>query len=325
MKTKKKYFVTGGTGFIGSHLIQKLLKKDHQVVALARNLKKAEPLKAMGVELAFGDITDRSTLKKPMQGVDGIFHLAAWYKIGVDSSPAEPVNVKGTENVLTTMQELNIPKGVYTSTLAVNSDTDGQIVDETYRFQGQHLSAYDKTKWKAHYEVAVPLIRQGLPLIIVLPGLVYGPGDTSQLGELLQQAVKGKLNILPGGRTGVCWSHIQNIVQAHLLAMEKGTPGETYIIAGPCHTYHKGFKTAGQVTGQKIRALWIPPWLMRMMSRVMSIIEKIIPVPATFSAEAMRVTAGITYYGDNSKAKRELGYTPRSLEQGLRDTFVNKK
>lgn len=325
MKTKKKYFVTGGTGFIGSHLIQKLREKNHKVVALVRNQQKAKFLKAMGVEIAPGDITDRRTLKKPMQGVDGIFHLAAWYKIGFDSSPAESINVKGTENVLETMQELNIPKGVYTSTLAVNSDTSGQIMDETYCYLGQHLSAYDKTKWQAHYEVAVPLIKQGLPLVIVMPGLVYGPGDTSQLGELLQQAVNGKLNILPGGKTGVCWSHVQDIVQAHLLAMEKGNPGETYIIAGPCHTYRHGFQKVGQVTGQKIRALWIPPWLMKMMSRVMSFIEKIIPVPATFSAEAMRVTAGITYYGDNGKAKRELGYSPRSLKQGMRDTFINKK
>lgn len=319
--TVKRYFVTGGTGFIGTHLIAQLRAAGHDVVALVRNPAKAQALKALGAELAQGDVTERSTLRAPMEGADGVFHLAAWYEVGTDSSRAETVNVEGTRNVLETMRALGIPKGVYTSTLAVNSDTGGRRVDESYRYNGPHLSVYDETKWRAHYEVAEPLIEQGLPLVIVMPGVVYGPGDTSQLGALLQQAVKGKRVMLPGGKTGVCWVHVEDVASAHGLAMERGELGETYIIAGPCHTFREGFEMAARVTNQRLQAVWLAPGLLRGMARVMGIVEKVLPVPADYSAETMRVTGGTTYYGDNSKAKQELGYAPHSLEEGLRNTF----
>jgi nucleoside-diphosphate-sugar epimerase len=323
MTTIKRYFVTGGTGFIGGHLVRQLRNNGHEVVALVRNPAKAEALEALGARLAKGDVTEPDTLRAPMKGADGVFHLAAWYRVGTDSSRAEAANVEGTRNVLKTMQALGIPKGVYTSTLAVNSDTGGWRVDESYRYRGPHLSTYDETKWRAHYEVAAPFIEQGLPLVIVMPGVVYGPGDTSQLGKLLLRAVTGKRLLLPGGRTGVCWAHVEDVARAHVLAMERGRgqPGESYIIAGPCHSFRAGFETAARVTGQPLRAVWLQPGLLRGTARVMAVVEKALPVPADYTAEAMRVTGGTTYYGDNGKAKRELGYAPRSLEEGLRDTF----
>lgn len=89
-----------------------------------------------------------------------------------DKSDGVKINIEGTRNVLELMKELRIQKGVYTSTLAVNSDTYGQLVDETYHFTGKHLSEYDRTKWVAHYEVADPMIASGLPLVIVMPGVI---------------------------------------------------------------------------------------------------------------------------------------------------------
>lgn len=316
-----RYFVTGGTGFIGSTLIRQLREAGHEVVALVRDVQKASSLEAQGVELAQGDITRPGTLRAPMMGADGVFHLAAWYEVGTDASRAEAINVEGTRNVLAAMQALDIPKGVYTSTLAVNSNTRGRKVDETYRYEGSHLSVYDATKWRAHHEVAVPLIEQGLPLVVVMPGVVYGPGDTSQMGDLLQQATSGQRVLLPGGGTGVCWAHVEDVARAHVLAMEKGAPGETYIIAGPCHTYREGFEVATRAAGVPLRALFAPPALLRGLAPVVGAVEKVLPLPPDLSAETMRVIAGVTYYGDNSKAKRELGYDPRALEEGMRDTF----
>jgi nucleoside-diphosphate-sugar epimerase len=315
-----RYFVTGATGFIGGVLVRQLRDAGHDMVALVRDLKKAASLEALGVELAQGDVTERGTLRAPMMGADGVFHAAAWYAVGTDSSRAVAINVEGTRNVLETMQALAIPKGVYTSTLAVNSDTKGRRVDETYRYTGPHLSAYDETKARAHFEVAVPLIEQGLPLVIVMPGLVYGPGDTSQMGAVLRQAVEGRLVTLPGDAAG-CWAHVDDVVAGHVLAMEKGEPGETYVIAGPCHSWREVFEVAARVTGTKLRALWTPGAVMRGMARVMGVAEKVLPVPSTFRAETLRELGGTTYFGDNSKAKRELGYAPRSLEDGMRDTF----
>src|SRR6478735_2330958 len=148
-----KYFVTGATGFIGGEIVKQLVGRGHKVVALVRSPDRAAMLKALGVEIHAGDITDRETLKAPMTGVDGVFHVAAWYKVGVTDPLAEQINVDGTRNVLTTMGTLEIPRGVYTSTVAVFSDTKGAVPDETYRYDGTHIRHYDRTKWHAHYHV----------------------------------------------------------------------------------------------------------------------------------------------------------------------------
>jgi nucleoside-diphosphate-sugar epimerase len=146
-----KYFVTGATGFVGGVLVRKLCELGHEVHASVRNPNRTNDLQALGVKLFKGDVTEKESMREAMQGVDGVFHVAGWYKIGVkDKRDAERVNVQGTQNVLELMEELHIPKGVYTSTLAVNSDTHGQVVDESYHFTGEHLSEYDRTKAAAH-------------------------------------------------------------------------------------------------------------------------------------------------------------------------------
>jgi nucleoside-diphosphate-sugar epimerase len=212
---------------------------------------------------------------------------------------------------------------VYTSTLAVNSDTHGQIVDETYRFNGRHLSEYDRTKWEAHFHVAVPMMEQGLPLVIVMPGLVYGPGDTSSLRQMLVQYLQRKLPLIPQ-RTALAWAHVDDIVQGHILAMEKGKPGETYIIAGPPHTLTEAFQTAEQVTGIPAPMIKASPAMMRMMAGFMGVVEKIAPVPETMAGETLRAMAGTTYIGSNAKARRDLGYNPRPMEEGWRDNVLHE-
>ena len=132
-----RYFVTGATGFVGAEVAKQLLSRGHQVAALVRDPAKASLLAKLGAELHAGDITAPETLRAPMQGADGVFHIAAWYKTGHPRALelATAVNVGGTRNVLGAMRDLGIRKGVYTSTLAVNSDTHGMLVDETVPLQ----------------------------------------------------------------------------------------------------------------------------------------------------------------------------------------------
>ncbi|MBS1251165.1 MAG: Aurachin B dehydrogenase [Anaerolineales bacterium] len=145
-----KYFITGATGFIGGYVAQQLIDAGHEIVALVRDPSRAGHLADMGVTLAEGDVTVKDSMRASMSGVDGVYHIAGWYKVGVaDKRPAYRVNVEGTRNVLELMGELGIPKGVYTSTLAVFSDTNGKLMDESYRYDGPHLSEYDRTKWLA--------------------------------------------------------------------------------------------------------------------------------------------------------------------------------
>jgi len=315
-----KYFLTGATGFIGARVARQLVDAGHQVVAVVRSPDKAQDLASLGIAVHKGDVTDKESMRAPMTGVDGVFHIAAWYKIGVrDKSAAEQINVQGTRNVLELMRELSIPKGVYTSTLAVNSDTHGKLVDETYRYDGPHLSEYDRTKALAH-QVAEQFIASGLPLVVVMPGLTYGPGDASSVHTTLVQYLQRRLPMIPK-QSAFSWGHVDDIARGHILAMEKGRIGESYIIAGPPATLEEALALAEQITGVPAPRLHAAPGLLRAMSRLMGMVEKVAPVPDAYSAEYLRISAGVTYIGDNAKARRELGYDPRSLKEGLAETL----
>ena len=318
-----KYFVTGATGFIGSKLVKQLRERGHEVLALVRDPARAQPLGQAGVQLLQGDVLDKELMRAGMSGVDGLFHVAGWYKIGQsaeETAAGVRVNVEGTRNVLELMRELAIPKGVYTSTLAVNSNTQGKLVDESYRYDGPHLSAYDESKWRAHHEIAEPMIREGLPLVIVMPGVVYGPGDPSGYGESLRAYLRGQMPFLPGDLT-TAPAYVDDVALAHILAMEKGQPGESYMICGaPCNFVDQ-FKLAEQITGIPAPRLHIPPAVGKVSAAITRLVEQIAPLPSLYSSENQRSITGVSYIGDNSKARRELGYAPRSLEDGLRETL----
>jgi nucleoside-diphosphate-sugar epimerase len=317
-----KYFITGATGFIGSALARQLGRAGHEIHAIVRRPDGASQLKEIGAQLFAGDVTDKDSMRPAMQGVDGLFHVAGWYRVGArDKTPGQRVNVEGTRNVLELMRELQIPRGVYTSTLAVNSDTHGRVADEEYRFRGHHLSEYDRSKAEAH-EIAAKMISDGLPLIIVMPGLVYGPGDTSSLRNNWIDYLNRRLPMLPG-RTAFCWAHVEDVARGHLLAMEKGRLGETYMINGQAATLQQAFQLAEEITGVPAPRLIAPPPLMRGLAAAVGALERILPLPLpeTYTAEGLREVAGVTYLGDNGKARRELGYEPRGLREGLEETL----
>jgi len=312
--------LTGATGFVGGRLARLLRDRHHDVVSVVRNPDKAEDLKGLGITVVRGDVTDKESMRGPMQGCDGIFHVAGWYKIGVrDKSPGVRINVGGTRNVLELMKELEIPKGVYTSTLAVNSDTHGESPDESYHFSGKHISEYDRTKAEAH-RIASQYVRDGLPLVIVMPGLIYGPNGTSMSDEAFRLYLRKRLPLIPK-ISAYCWAHVDDIAQGHLLAMEKARPGSTYIIAGPGHALTEAFEIAAAITG--IRApLSVPPVMLKITAGFSWFVERFVPLPEMYSSESLRVQAGVTYLGNNEKAKNELGYAPRPLNEGLKQTLT---
>lgn len=317
-----RYFVTGATGFVGRHLAHQLVAHDHDVVALVRSPSKARFLPA-DVTTVAGDVTDKRSMREGMAGADGVFHLAAWYRIGSgDAVTAERVNVDGTRNVLELVDELGIEKAVYTSSVAVFSDTCGELVDESYRYDGAHLSVYDRTKWRAHYDVAEPMMRDGVPLVVVMPGAVYGapvsgPGDTSDLREMWRRYLRGRLPVLTR-ETAACWDHVADCARAHRLAMQRGDPGETYIIAGEPRTFVDVFDLAERLTGRSAPRSISPRWV-RTLARATARLDRVVTPPKAIHPETLSRISGTTWLADNSKAKAELGLTHRPLEEGLRE------
>jgi nucleoside-diphosphate-sugar epimerase len=315
-----RYFVTGATGFIGGALARELRRRGHDVITIARNPARAGDLVAQGIEVHRGDITAKETMRAPMSDADGLFHVAAWYKIGSrESASAQKINVDGTRNVLELMRELGIPKGVYTSTLAIYGDTKGALVDEMTPKPSHFVSEYDRTKSEAHFNVALPMMLEGLPLVVVQPGLVYGPGDTSQMGDAFRQYVLRRLPMVPQGAT-YAWGYIDDIVEGHLLAMEKGKPGESYIIAGEPMNLLEAFRLAEQITGIPIPGIQLSSGLVSVLAQVMGIVNRVIPLEGQAHPEALSAL-NASYIGSNAKARRELGYAPRPLAEGLRTTL----
>lgn len=320
-----KYFVTGATGFIGGHLVRKLIAQGHQVTCLVRNPDKATSLAKQGVTLVKGDVADRAAMREPMRGVDGVFHLAALYKFGLEfKDQMVAANVEGTRHVLETAIEAGVPKTVYTSTVGVFGNTRGQIVDETYRVARQSLtSEYERTKWSAHYEVAVPLQQQGAPLVNVQPGGVTGPGDTSPL-NMVYDFYLNRMPVMMGPQAGLTVAHVEDIVAGHLLAMEKGHNGESYILAGPCLSYKQMMEMWQSICGVPAPKLWLPGWTASLSASLAAGLENVFKLKLALSSEALTTQADYTFYASADKAKRELGWQPRPLEQTFKEVLDDK-
>jgi nucleoside-diphosphate-sugar epimerase len=315
-----KVFVTGGTGFIGGEVVRQLRERGDDVVCLVRNPAKAAPLDELGCELASGDLGDERAIRRGMEGCDAVIHAAAVYEVGIPESqrPAmREANVGGTERVLGAALEFEIPKVVYVSTVGVFGNTHGRIVDESYEHPAQDFtSAYEETKWEAH-QVAKRLIGEGLPCVIVQPGGVYGPGDTSSVGQLLDQFLSGKMPLMPFPELGICLTHVADIAGGILLALDKGRPGETYVISGPATTMKEAIGVVAEVTGRKPPRGAIPTPLMKAMIPIGPLVGKVMRQPPNLR-ELIASADGVTFWASYDKAKRELGYEPRGLEEGLR-------
>ncbi|MDX1688571.1 MAG: NAD-dependent epimerase/dehydratase family protein [Candidatus Promineifilaceae bacterium] len=315
-----KAFVTGGTGFIGQSVVRKLLERDVEVVALARSESSAAALYEAGADPVLGDVTNKASMREGMIGADVVFHLAGWYRIGdEDWMKAERINVGGTRAVLTLAHELGIPKIVYASTVAVFGDTQGKLVDETYTSDGPFLTEYDRTKWLAHYKVAEPLIEEGAPIIIVMPGGVYGPGDHSLIGQMMRLFYQG-IPVLPGPETTVTYAHVDDIAEGIILAAEKGEPGESYVLAGPAVPMGEMFAFWSYLTGKPGPAVSIPARFVRPLAPGMGLLNAVLDLPPAFSREATEIM-GATYMARADKARAELGWKPRPLQSGMKETF----
>jgi nucleoside-diphosphate-sugar epimerase len=314
-----RFALTGATGFVGGALAARLRSDGHDVRALVRTPGRAEVLSSAGVELVPGDLDDGAALDELCSGVDGLFHVAGWYKLGQrDPSVGTRVNVDGTRTTLAAAQRAGVPRVVYTSTLAVNSDTHGRVHDETHRHTGPFTSHYDRTKAEAH-DVAERFAAGGLDVRIVMPGIVYGPGDTAQTGELVAQVARGGRPQVPASGGG-CWAHVDDVADGEVRAMEQGRAGESYMLAGPRSTLADVLRRVASIAGTQGPVVF-PDAMVRATAAVLGVVGRVVPVPPGYAAETMR--AGLaTYYGTGAKAERELGWHARDLDTGLRETVT---
>ena len=313
--------MTGGSGFIGQAVVRKLRERGDEVVAVVRNPGSSTTLADLGCSLLEADLgfAPPERLADGLRGADGLIHLAGSYRVGIPESEHAPMfaaNVVATRTVLDAAVMAEVPRIVHVSTANVFGDTRGQVVDETYRRPQppDYLSYYDETKYLAHL-AAEERIAAGAPVLIAMPAMVYGPGDPSQMGGVIHQAMEGTLRAVSAGELGGSLVHLDDAATGILLVLDRGTIGEAYLLGGEIATLREIVRRASAVAGHAPPRLSTPSWMLRALIPLGGLVGPVIGEPNI--AEAIRASDGVTYWVSSDKAKRELGYAPRDLEEGL--------
>jgi nucleoside-diphosphate-sugar epimerase len=230
-------------------------------------------------------------------------------------------NVKGTERVLGAAMRADVKRIVYVSTVGVFGNTHGEIVDETYeRPKPDYLSFYEETKYLAHQD-ALKRIANKAPIVIVQPGGVYGPGDHSEIGNFIDQTRNGKLKMLMFPELGFNLVYVDDVAEGILLAHDKGDVGESYVLGGEISTMRKLIEKVAELSDRKAPKREMPVAAMKMAKPFGSVVGKLMGFPPNLG-ELIRTSDGVTYWASHDKARQQLGYNPRDLETGLRETLA---
>jgi nucleoside-diphosphate-sugar epimerase len=313
-------FVTGGSGFIGGRLVERLVGEGRSVMALARSEASAERVAALGAEPVRGDIVDRASLASATAGADVAFHLAAHLGEWGPWADFERGNVEGTRNVLAASAEAGVRRFVHCGTEAALMAGEPLVqVDETAPLRPDSRAPYPATKARAEQEVR-NANREGFETVVVRPRFVWGKGDTTLLPGMVETVEAGKWAWVGGGENVTDTAHVDNVVEGMVLAAEKGRPGEAYFVTDGERVTFREFVTAMLETqGVEPPDRNLPAWTAAPMARVCEAAWKLLPLKGDPPMTAFRswlLTQECTI--DISKARAELDYAPIvSHEQGL--------
>ena len=313
--------VTGGAGHLGNVLVRELLARGEQVRVLVLPGEDTRSLEGVDVEKVEGNILDRDSLSRAMEGVDVVFHLAALVSITEDKSYLlKEVNVEGTRNVVEAVQRMGVPKLIYTSSIhALERPPKGTPITELLPFDPNNPAGiYDRTKAQASL-VVQEAIRQGLDARIVCPTGVVGPYDfrRSELGELIVSWMQNRVNLLVEG--GFDFVDVRDVAQGEILARDNGKAGETYILGGERIELTTLHNLVQKVVGRKTPPITFPLPIAKIVAPIAELYYKVTKTKPRFtrySIETVDSNSDIS----SAKAQAELGYHPRSLAQSMADT-----
>jgi dihydroflavonol-4-reductase len=313
-----KTLVTGGTGFVGVHLVRHLARRGDDLRLLVRDGSKTEPLVGIEWERAVGDVTDRDSVRRAMDGVERVFHVAGTTSMQSGARDrVVDVNVGGTRNVMEEALRAGVTRAVLTSSSsAVGAAKPGETIDEDHPFTVGRLGiAYINSKHEAEL-VAMRTAAKGLPVVIANPSFVLGPDDPNPSGTSNALVRRLLLRRIPGYLDGaINIVDVRDVAKGHLLADERGQEGERYLLTGRNFTLKRLFADLSRIAGVPTPPVRIGGRLVVGGVEAMEFLGLRLPTSAD---EVRSGTQWFTYRND--KAREQLGWEPRPHEETLEDT-----
>ena len=315
----KTAFVTGGAGFLGINLIERLVAGNWQVVAMDLETADTGHLQNMDVRLEIGDITDPVCCEKLIPPeTDAVFHVAgntSHWKLGDELQTR--VNVDGTRNMVNASLKKNVKRFIYTSSIAAYGFQRNPISEYCPSTSKNHWINYFRTKQLAEQEIRIG-IRKGLDAVIVNPANIMGPYDFSGWSRLFRLINENRLPGVPPGRASFC--HARAVADAHIAAFEKGRCGHNYLLGGADASFHELVQEIGKLLEKKVPARPTPGFILKIIGRIsywLSIVSRKEP---DLTPEKAKLVSSVLVC-TSKKAINELDYMPHSLPSMLRDCY----
>ena len=316
-----KILLTGSTGFVGSSMARLLLQEGYEVKVLVRTNTDRRNIDELDLEVVTGDLRDFQSLKSATRGCEGLYHVAADYRLWV-RNPQEiyDANVEGTKNLMKAAGDAGVERIVYTSSVAVL----GIKKNHSPASENEPVSLidmvghYKRSKFLAEKCVREMIIRDGLPAVIVNPSAPVGARDIKPppTGRIIVDYVNGRMPAYVD--TGLNLVHVDDCALGHLLAFKNGKVGERYILGGENLTLHKILLILGNITGKRVTKVKIPHKLLVPLAYSSELIARVTNSEPRLNLDTLHMSQKRMYFSSD-KAMKELGYKSRSADEALRD------
>ncbi|HEX3906022.1 MAG TPA: hopanoid-associated sugar epimerase [Polyangia bacterium] len=309
-----RVFLTGATGFIGSHVARALVARGEDLCCLCRPTSHRADLEDLPIDWIVGDLTDRASLRRAMTGAEVVFHCAADYRLYA-REPAELYrsNVDGTQNVLALAAELGVRRVVYTSSVGTLALGGPKPANENARAQlADMVGDYKRSKFLAE-RVVESWIERGLPIVVVSPSTPIGERDAkpTPTGRIVVDFLKGRLPAYVD--TGLNLVDVHDVALGHLLAAERGRLGESYILGAVNLTLQQMLELLGRLTGKQPPRLKLPHWIPLAIAHLEAPLSRLLGRDPRVPLDGVRMSKSVMFF-DPSKAVRELGFPQSPIE-----------